>query len=385
LIEKGPEERYSNSMNEYGYSEEPYNSESYKELMNKRQKANSIVLKTDKVWLTYVLISINVVVWLFIKLYANYKGVFEGSLLTVFGAKDNTLIMSGQYWRFLTPVFLHNDITHLLVNSYSLYILGTTVEKLIGRPRFLFTYIIAGITGSIMSFMFSTYRAVGASGAIFGLLGVLIYYGIENPELFRRGFGRSILITITINLVYGFSVTGIDNFGHIGGLIGGFLAAGVVGITDFFKRLKLRVAFILITLVVVVLSLYYGFNNSQNRLMLQVDMMERMIEQQKWEEVERIGEEIIKSGTKDEFILSNSLWYLSISEISQDKSDEAIEHASALVEVDPPNGHYLLGRLYIYAGEVELARKHLKEAVKIEPKLRSEVEEILDLLETNEN
>ena len=120
-------------------------------------------------WLTYVLISINVVVWLFIKLYANYKGVFEGSLLTVFGAKDNTLIMSGQYWRFLTPVFLHNDITHLLVNSYSLYILGTTVEKLIGRPRFLFTYIIAGITGSIMSFMFSTYRAVGASGAIFGL------------------------------------------------------------------------------------------------------------------------------------------------------------------------------------------------------------------------
>ena len=119
--------------------------------------------------------------------------------------------------------------------------------------------------------------------------------------------------------------------------------------------------------------------------MLQVDMMERMIEQQKWEEVERIGEEIIKSGTKDEFILSNSLWYLSISEISQDKSDEAIEHASALVEVDPPNGHYLLGRLYIYAGEVELARKHLKEAVKIEPKLRSEVEEILDLLETNEN
>ena len=62
MIEKGPEERYSNSMNEYGYSEEPYNSESYKELMNKRQKANSIVLKTDKVWLTYVLISINVVV-----------------------------------------------------------------------------------------------------------------------------------------------------------------------------------------------------------------------------------------------------------------------------------------------------------------------------------
>jgi rhomboid protease GluP len=380
LIEKGPEERYSNSMNEYGYSEGPYNSESYKELMNKRQKANRIVLKTNKVWLTYVLISINAVIWLLIKLYANYKGVSEGSLLTVFGAKDNTLIMLGQYWRFLTPVFLHNDITHLLVNSYSLYILGTTVEKLIGRPRFLFTYIIAGITGSIMSFMFSTYRAVGASGAIFGLLGVLIYYGIENPELFRRGFGRSILITIAINLVYGFSVTGIDNFGHIGGLIGGFLAAGVIGVKDFFKKIGIRLAFILITLVVTAVSLYYGFNNQQNRLMFQVDTMERLTGQQKWEEVERIGEEIIKSGTKDEFILSNSLWYLSISELSQDKSDEAIEHASALVEVDPSNGHYLLGRIYIFTGEIELAKQHLEEAVKINPVLRSEVEGILGLL-----
>jgi len=380
LIEKGPEERYSDSMNEYGYSEGPYNAESYKELMDKRRKANRIVLKTNKVWLTYVLISINAVIWLLIKLYAIYKGVPESSLLTVFGAKDNTLIMLGQYWRFLTPVFLHNDITHLLVNSYSLYILGTTVEKLIGRPRFLFTYIIAGITGSIMSFMFSTYRAVGASGAIFGLLGVLIYYGIENPELFKRGFGKSILITIAINLVYGFSVTGIDNFGHIGGLIGGFLAAGAIGVKDFFKKLGIRIAFILITLVVVALSLYYGFNNQQNRLMTQVNAMERLTGQQKWEEVERIGEEIIKSSTKDEFLLSNSLWYLSISEINQDKSDEAVEHASALVEVDPSNGHYLLGRIYIYTGDIELARQHLEEAVKINPDLRSEVEGILSLL-----
>lgn len=380
MIEKGPEERYSDSMNEYGYSEGPYNAESYKELMDKRRKANRIVLKTNKVWLTYVLISINAVIWLLIKLYAIYKGVPESSLLTVFGAKDNTLIMLGQYWRFLTPVFLHNDITHLLVNSYSLYILGTTVEKLIGRPRFLFTYIIAGITGSIMSFMFSTYRAVGASGAIFGLLGVLIYYGIENPELFKRGFGKSILITIAINLVYGFSVTGIDNFGHIGGLIGGFLAAGAIGVKDFFKKLGIRIAFILITLVVVALSLYYGFNNQQNRLMTQVNAMERLTGQQKWEEVERIGEEIIKSSTKDEFLLSNSLWYLSISEINQDKSDEAVEHASALVEVDPSNGHYLLGRIYIYTGDIELARQHLEEAVKINPDLRSEVEGILSLL-----
>lgn len=360
MIEKGPEERYDNSMGEFEYSEGPYNNESYEELMDKRQKANRIVLKTNKVWLTYVLISINVVIWLLMKLYAIYKGVPESSLVTVFGAKDNILIMSGQYWRFLTPIFLHNDIAHLLVNSYSLYILGTTVERLIGRPRLLFTYITAGIMGCIMSFMFSTYRAAGASGAIFGLLGVLIYYGIENPELFRRGFGSSIIITIAINLVYGFSVSGIDNFGHIGGLIGGFLAAGVVGVKDFFKKIGLRIAFIVITLVVTVFSLYYGFNNPQNRLLIKIDEMERLTGQQKWEEVERAGEEIINSGTKDEFILSNCLWYLSISEVNQNKTDEAIEHANALIDVDPSNGHYLLGRIYIYAGEVEKGRQHLE-------------------------
>ncbi len=380
MIEKGPEERYDNSMGEFEYSEGPYNNESYEELMDKRQKANRIVLKTNKVWLTYVLISINVVIWLLMKLYAIYKGVPESSLVTVFGAKDNILIMSGQYWRFLTPIFLHNDIAHLLVNSYSLYILGTTVERLIGRPRLLFTYITAGIMGCIMSFMFSTYRAAGASGAIFGLLGVLIYYGIENPELFRRGFGSSIIITIAINLVYGFSVSGIDNFGHIGGLIGGFLAAGVVGVKDFFKKIGLRIAFIVITLVVTVFSLYYGFNNPQNRLLIKIDEMERLTGQQKWEEVERAGEEIINSGTKDEFILSNCLWYLSISEVNQNKTDEAIEHANALNDVDPSNGHYLLGRIYIYAGEVEKGRQHLEEAVKLNPELRSEVEGILNLL-----
>ncbi|GAE88104.1 rhomboid family protein [Acetivibrio straminisolvens JCM 21531] len=67
------------------------------------------------------------------------------SLLIDFGAKENALIMMGEYWRFLTPVFLHNGITHLAVNSYSLYILGTTVERLMGRGRFLFIYIMAGL------------------------------------------------------------------------------------------------------------------------------------------------------------------------------------------------------------------------------------------------
>lgn len=299
--------------NEFGHEDANVD---FKELMEKKQKENSILIKTNKVRLTYALIFVNVAVWLLIKLYANIKGLDEGGLLTVFGAKENTLIMSGEYWRFLTPVFLHNGPMHLLLNSYSLFIIGTTVEKLLGRARFSFIYFIAGLMGSIASFMFSVYPGVGASGAIFGLMGALVYYGIEHPALFRRSFGKSIILMIVINIAYGFSVTGIDNFAHIGGLIGGFLSAGIVGTTSALKALRNRIAFTVITLAIIVTSLFYGFNNAQNRALAKMNMMDQLITQGRWLESESAGEEIIETGVKNKYILINTLWKLCVAELS---------------------------------------------------------------------
>jgi len=124
-------------------------------------------------------------------------------------------------------MFLHNGITHLVVNSYSLYVLGTTVEMIMGKGRFLFIYLMAGLNGQYSKLHFFNSAVSRASGAIFGLLGALIYYGTEHRELFKKGFGRGILTTLLINIVYGLSVPRIDNFGHFGGLLGGFLASGL--------------------------------------------------------------------------------------------------------------------------------------------------------------
>ncbi|GAE88105.1 rhomboid family protein [Acetivibrio straminisolvens JCM 21531] len=137
--------------------------------------------------------------------------------------------------------------------------------------------------GSIASFIFSMAPSVGASGAIFGLLGALIYYGIEHPALFKRGFGKSILMTLVLNIVYGFSVPRIDNFGHFGGLIGGFLASGVVG-TPFSRRsLKKRTAFTAVMAVLLSISLYCGFTNSQNRLLEKCKLIRHFYDEQNWQ------------------------------------------------------------------------------------------------------
>jgi rhomboid protease GluP len=323
-----------------------YGNVDFKELVNKKEREYKIDIKTEKPWITYILIAVNIVIWLVLEIYARTKGVDATSLLIDFGAKENALIMMGEYWRFLTPVFLHNGITHLAVNSYSLYILGTTVERLMGRGRFLFIYIMAGLMGSIASFIFSMAPSVGASGAIFGLLGALIYYGIEHPALFKRGFGKSILMTLVLNIVYGFSVPRIDNFGHFGGLIGGFLASGVVG-TPFSRRsLKKRTAFTAVMAVLLSISLYCGFTNSQNRLLEKCKLIRHFYDEQNWAECEIVGEEIIKIGPKDKTILSDTLWILSAAEVYQGKYDEALEHAQMLVEVEPEIGHYLIELIY---------------------------------------
>lgn len=330
---------------------------------------------------THILISINVIIWLLIKVYSIYSGIPEGKLLTVFGAKDNALIMSGEYWRFLTPIFLHNGIIHLFLNSYSLYILGNMVERLIGKHRFLFIYIFSGIMGSIMSFMFSPNPAVGASGAIFGLMAVLVYHLIERRVIFRAQLGKTIMMTIAINLFYGFTVARIDNFGHIGGLIGGFFLAGAVGNKNLPRKKVSRIIFTILTMFITVGFLFYGFTSQQNRQLKDINKMEILVEQQKWAEAENIGREIVESETKNNTILSSVLWYLSIAEINQGKSMEAIEHARILSDVDPSNGYYLLGRMYAHVGEVELAKKQLTKAMQINPELRSEIQNLLDMLE----
>ncbi|MGI6004886.1 MAG: rhomboid family intramembrane serine protease [Christensenellales bacterium] len=174
---------------------------------------------------TYTIVGITTICYL---LQWFLGGVEDATIMTLLGAKWNPLIYAGEYWRLLTPVLLHGGFLHIVLNMVSLYNIGPTVEALYGRARLLVIYLMAGVSGTALSYAFSPYLSVGASGAIFGLIGALLAFGRHYPREFKRLFGSRLWTILLINLVYGFVNRGIDNFGHIGGMVGGYLAAELV-------------------------------------------------------------------------------------------------------------------------------------------------------------
>lgn len=155
-----------------------------------------------------------------------------GRLLSA-GAKVNSAIAAGQWYRFFTPVFLHASLSHLLINSYSLYNCGPSVESWFGKKRFLALYAFSGLSGNALSFLCSPAPAVGASGAIFGLVGAMAVLLARHRSILRKS-ARSPLQTLGFIVMVNFAIgmtpgSQIDNFGHLGGLLGGLAFSYIAG------------------------------------------------------------------------------------------------------------------------------------------------------------
>lgn len=186
-----------------------------------------MALRTPQVrpTVTYSLLSITIVVYL---LQMGSQFLFNGAdFPAFFGLKANELIIQGQIWRLITPVLLHGSILHLGFNMYALFVLGPMLERNYGHGAFLGLYLVSGFAGNVMSFLFSSAPSLGSSTAIFGLLGAQAVLLYQNRALFGPTAQRALINLITIaviNLVIGMS-PGIDNWGHIGGLLGGTLFA----------------------------------------------------------------------------------------------------------------------------------------------------------------
>ena len=202
---------------------EPIAAEGYPQEQQPQAQTVQVRLPLYQPLWTYVLLAINVLVFLAMTALGGSESV---GILILFGAKYNPAIVAGQYWRLLTACFVHIGLIHLLFNSYALYSFGSEVERRYGRTRFLALYLLSGVAGSTASFVGSPRLAAGASGAIFGLLGATIAYFATYREQFgARGRRQlsSILVVAGYNLVFGFIATGIDNFAHVGGLLAGLL------------------------------------------------------------------------------------------------------------------------------------------------------------------
>ncbi|MBR3363022.1 MAG: rhomboid family intramembrane serine protease [Bacilli bacterium] len=156
-------------------------------------------------------------------------------LTTFLGLVDNFavnrfFVLNGEYYRLFTGMFLHANIVHLLFNMYALYVIGSQLEGFLGRYKYLAVYLLSGLGGSVLSIFFSNGFSVGASGAIFGLLGSLLYFGYHYRVYLETVVKSQIIPLIIFNLIIGFSFSGIDNWAHIGGLIGGILSTMAVGV-----------------------------------------------------------------------------------------------------------------------------------------------------------
>ena len=147
--------------------------------------------------------------------------------LIAYGAKDNNLMLQGQYWRFITPIFLHVNVLHIGLNMFNLGVLGVFLERLYGHLRFLLIYLLTGIIGVIASFYFAPQEiSVGASGAIFGLVGAYSIFVLVHRRAFPYGGIPALLwllLIVALNLSIGFFVSNVDNYAHIGGLLSGCL------------------------------------------------------------------------------------------------------------------------------------------------------------------
>ena len=148
-------------------------------------------------------------------------------MLVTLGAITPDLMERGEYWRLLAAMFLHASWLHVAANMWALFQPGSLYEALFGSPRLLLTYFVTGICASIASVVFSHQVAVGASGAIFGLLGAFIFSLLRSPQYRHQPWTRSlvsqIIFWIVANIIIGFSVRFIDNAAHLGGLVAGLL------------------------------------------------------------------------------------------------------------------------------------------------------------------
>lgn len=206
---------------------------------------------------TYVIIAINLL--LFVLMYMFGNGSEDSETLINFGALTTYhLEYLNEYYRLITSGFIHIGILHLAFNNYALYIIGAQLEGFFGKTKYIIIYLFSILIGNLLSILFIDGISAGASGGIFGLLGAMVYFGYHYRVYFGTVIKSQILPLIVINLLIGFSMSGINNFAHIGGLIGGVLMAMTVGVKYKSGKSEMLNGAVLTTIFTLFL-IYLGF------------------------------------------------------------------------------------------------------------------------------
>ena len=183
-------------------------------------------------------------------------GGYNTYKLVAYGANFSALVRNGEVYRLVSYMFLHAGILHIVLNMYSLFIVGPRVEDFFGKWKYLLIYLFSGICGGLLSIGLTPNTvSVGASGAIFGLFGALIYFGYSYRGYIGAIVRSQVLPVVIYNLLMGLFIPGIDMWGHVGGLIGGILTANMLGTIE---NKKYNVSNIILFVIYFAFLIYLG-------------------------------------------------------------------------------------------------------------------------------
>ncbi|WP_429970976.1 rhomboid family intramembrane serine protease [Fructilactobacillus sp. Tb1] len=210
-------------------------------------------------FITYGLVSIMV---LYFVVMTCAGGTENSAILLHFGAEYNPLIKAGEWWRLITPIFIHIGYQHLILNLIVLYYFGRIIELYFGHLKFLIIFIGSGIMGNLMSFAFENGISAGSSTSIFGLFGAfaVLYLKLKNDP-FIQNYGKTCLLFIVLNFVMDIFMPNVSLIGHIGGLLGGYLISMIIGIKGFKTLNKKSIIIYANALILGIIIMYYiGLN-----------------------------------------------------------------------------------------------------------------------------
>lgn len=203
------------------------------DIHNKTEKDNieyERVFRKKNNIVTYILMLINLVFFILATI-GDLTGRFD---MYTMMSLNHHYVINGEIYRLITSMFMHGSIFHFLTNMYSLYIIGGQLESFIGKKKYIIIYLFSGIVGNLLSCVVNgdASWSLGASGAIFGLMGALVYFGYHYRLYLDSALKTQIIPLIILNLAIGFMLPNIDNFAHIGGLVGGLFSSMALGIKN---------------------------------------------------------------------------------------------------------------------------------------------------------
>ncbi|EKU94048.1 Rhomboid protease gluP [Alloiococcus otitis] len=210
----------------------------------------------NKPYVTYAIIIITVIVYIMMTLSGGSQNT---EVLIQYGAKFNfAIIYFNQWWRLITPMFLHIGLAHILFNLLIVYYLGSNLEYFFGHFKYALLYLLGGIMGNIFSFAFNISISAGASTAIFGLFMSTIALSRIYPNRIQiQNIASQYGLLIGLNIFIGILSTGIDNMGHLGGLVGGYLATYMITKTH---NPGSQLKYTLIYIAIALLGIFWGYN-----------------------------------------------------------------------------------------------------------------------------